>query len=164
MKQISELAKTLAALQQALSQLAQQMPDDFMNAENMQGLGFNDMFRALEEIRKKLAQGDIEGARQMARDLFNQMAQMVASLQNAQRSAMNSSMGRMQGEMQRQSNELQEIAQRAAGNFGQNRRHQQFRLDRARCRAEEQARSVSAKGHRRTRQIDRSISRPRGTG
>ena len=111
MKQISELAKTLADLQQALSQLAQQMPDDFMNAENMQGLGFNDMFRALEEIRKKLAQGDIEGARQMARDLFNQMAQMVASLQNAQRSAMNSSMGRMQGEMQRQSSELQEIAQ-----------------------------------------------------
>ena len=78
MKQISELAKTLGELQQAFSQLAQQMPDDFMNAENMQGLGFNDMFSALEEIRKKLMAGDIEGARQMARDLFNQMAQMVA--------------------------------------------------------------------------------------
>ncbi|HVO93383.1 MAG TPA: DUF4175 family protein [Terriglobales bacterium] len=110
MKQISDLAKTLSQLQQALSQLAQQMPDEFMNAENMQGLGFDEMFRALDEIRKKLAQGDIEGARQMARDLFNQMAQMVASLQNAQRSAMNSSMGRMQGEMQRQTSELQEIA------------------------------------------------------
>ena len=110
MKQISELTKTLSSLQQALSQLAQQMPDDFMNADAMQGLGFQDMFRALDEIRKKLMQGDIEGARQLARELFNQMAQMVASLQNAQRSAMNSGMGRMQGEMQRQSNELQEIA------------------------------------------------------
>jgi len=110
MKQISELANTLASLQQALSQLAQQMPDDFMNPEAMQGLGFQDMFRALDEIRKKLMQGDIEGARQLARELFNQMAQMVAALQNAQRSAMNSGMGRMQGEMQRQSNELQEIA------------------------------------------------------
>jgi tetratricopeptide (TPR) repeat protein len=76
----------------------------------MQGLGFDDMQRALEEIRKKLAQGDFEGARQLARELFNRMAQMVAALQNAQRSAMASSMGRMQGEMQRQSNELQEIA------------------------------------------------------
>ena len=76
----------------------------------MQGLGFNDMFRALDEIRKKLMAGDIEGARQMARELFNQMAQMVAAMQNAQRSAMASGMGRMQGEMQRQSNELQEIA------------------------------------------------------
>ena len=64
MKQISELAKTLASLQQALSQFAQQMPDDFMNMESMQGLGFNEMFSALEEIRKKLMQGDIEGARQ----------------------------------------------------------------------------------------------------
>ena len=57
MKQIAELAKTLASLQQAVSQLAQQMPDDFMNADTMQGLGFNDMFRALDEIRKKLMAG-----------------------------------------------------------------------------------------------------------
>jgi soluble cytochrome b562 len=110
MKQISELSKTLEALQQAAAQLAQQMPDDFMNPEAMQGLGFDDMQRALDEIRKKLMQGDLEGARQLARELFNQMAQMVAALQNAQRSAMASSMGRMQGEMQRQRNELQEIA------------------------------------------------------
>jgi hypothetical protein len=110
MKQISELSKTLDALQRAVSQLAQQMPDEFMNPEAMQGLGFDDMQRALEEIRKKLQAGDIEGARQLARELFNQMAQMVAALQNAQRSAMASGMGRMQGEMERQSNELQEIA------------------------------------------------------
>jgi hypothetical protein len=110
MKQIAELSKTLEALQQAAAQLAQQMPEDFMNPEAMQGLGFNEMQRALDEIRKKLMEGDLEGARQLARELFNQMAQMVAALQNAQRSAMASSMGRMQGEMQRQSNELQEIA------------------------------------------------------
>jgi hypothetical protein len=110
MKQIAELSKTLDALQRAAADLSQQMPEDFMNAEAMQGLGFDDMQRALEEIRKKLAQGDLEGARQLARELFNQMAQMVAAMQNAQRSAMASSMGRMQGEMQRQGNELQEIA------------------------------------------------------
>jgi soluble cytochrome b562 len=110
MKQIAELAKTLADLQQALSQLAQQMPDEFMNPEQMQSLGFQDMQRQLDEIRKRLQQGDIEGARQLARELFNQMAQMVAAMQNMQRSQMASGMGRMQGEMQRQSNELQEIA------------------------------------------------------
>jgi soluble cytochrome b562 len=110
LKQLSELGKLLSSLQQGLSQLAQQMPDDFMNMENMQSLGFNEMFSALDEIRKKLMQGDLEGARQLARELFNQMASMVASLQNAQRSAMASSMGRMQGEMNRSTNELQEIA------------------------------------------------------
>ncbi|HEX7226986.1 MAG TPA: DUF4175 family protein, partial [Candidatus Binatia bacterium] len=110
LKQLSDLTKSLAALQQAMSQMAQQLPDDFMNMESMQSLGFNEMFSALDEIRKKLMQGDLEGARQLARELFNQMAQMVASLQNSQRSAMASSMGRMQGEMSRSTNELQQIA------------------------------------------------------
>ena len=110
MKQIADMAKSLMELQQAMSQLAQQMPDDFMNAEQMQGLGMDEMFKALDEIRKKLQAGDIEGARQLARELFNQMAQMVAAMQNMQRSQMASSMGRMQGEMNRQTNELQEIA------------------------------------------------------
>src|SRR6185295_1394772 len=73
MKQIADLAKSLMDLQQAMAQLAQQMPDDFMNAEQMQGLGMEQMFKALEEIRKKLQAGDIEGARQLARELFNQM-------------------------------------------------------------------------------------------
>ena len=110
MKQIADMAKSLMDLQQAMAQLAQQMPDDFMNAEQMQGLGMDQMFKALDEIRKKLQAGDIEGARQLARELFNQMAQMVAAMQNMQRSQMASSMGRMQGEMQRQTSELQEIA------------------------------------------------------
>jgi soluble cytochrome b562 len=110
LKQLSELTNSLAALQQAMSQMAQQLPDDFMNMDSMRSLGFNEMFSALDEIRKKLMQGDIEGARQLARELFNQMAQMVASLQNSQRSAMASSMGRMQGEMSRSTNELQQIA------------------------------------------------------
>jgi soluble cytochrome b562 len=110
MKQIADMAKSLMDLQQAMAQLAQQMPDDFMNAEQMQGLGMDQMFKALDEIRKKLQAGDFEGARQLARELFNQMAQMVAAMQNMQRSQMASNMGRMQGEMQRQTSELQEIA------------------------------------------------------
>jgi len=109
LKQISELGKLLSALQQAVSQFAQQMPDEFVNPEAMRNLGFNEMFSALEAIRKKLQEGDVEGARQLARELFNQMASMVAALQNSQRSAMASSMGRMQGEMGRSASELQQI-------------------------------------------------------
>jgi hypothetical protein len=110
LKQLSEMAKQLSALQQALSQFAMRLPDDFMNSEAMRGLNFGDMFSAMEEIRKKLAAGDIEGAMQLARELFNQMASMLAALQAGQQSAMSSSMGRMQGEMMRSANELQQIA------------------------------------------------------
>jgi hypothetical protein len=68
------------------------------------------MLSALEEIRKKLLQGDIEGAMKLARELFNQLASMMAALQNAQQSAQSSTMNRMQGEMMRSASELQQIA------------------------------------------------------
>ena len=110
LQEISRLANLLGSLQQALSQFASRLPEDFMNSEAMRGLGFNDMFSALEQIRKKLMEGDIEGAMQLARELFNQLASMVAALQNANQSAMSSSIGRMQGEMMRSAGELQQIA------------------------------------------------------
>ena len=109
LKEISQLANLLGSLQQALSQFASRLPDDFMNSEAMQGLSFNDMFSTLEQIRQRLMKGDIEGAMQLARELFNQMASMVASLQGAQQGAMSSMMDRMQGEMMRSANELQQI-------------------------------------------------------
>src|SRR3989338_2415333 len=109
LKEISQLANLLGALQQGLSQFASRLPDEFTNNEAMRGLSFNEMFSALEEIRKKLREGDIEGAMRLARELFNQMASMVAALQSAQQSAMSSTMGRMQGEMARSTSELQEL-------------------------------------------------------
>ncbi|MEK7379320.1 MAG: DUF4175 family protein, partial [Candidatus Binatota bacterium] len=109
LKEISQLANLLGALQQGLSQFASRLPDEFINNEAMRGLSFNEMFSALEEIRKKLREGDIEGAMRLARELFNQMASMVAALQSAQQSAMSSTMGRMQGEMARSTSELQEL-------------------------------------------------------
>lgn len=109
LKEISQLANLLSALQQGLSQFASRLPDEFINNEAMRGLSFNEMFSALEEIRKKLREGDIEGAMRLARELFNQMASMVAALQSAQQSAMSSTMGRMQGEMARSTSELQEL-------------------------------------------------------
>ena len=111
LKEISQLANLLGSLQQALSQFASRLPDEFINREALRGLGFREMFSALEEIRKKLMEGDIEGAMQLARELFNQLASMVAALQNAHQSAISSTMGRMQGEMMRSANELQQIAQ-----------------------------------------------------
>lgn len=110
LKELSQLANLLGSLQQSLSQFASRLPDEFVNSEALRTLGFNEMFSALDEIRKKLMAGDIEGAMQLARELFNQLASMVASLQNAQRMAMSSTMGRMQGEMMRSNNELQQIA------------------------------------------------------
>ncbi len=109
LEEISRMAKQLAELQQAISQFASSLPQEFMNSEAVQNLDFRQMLSGLEEIRKKLREGDIEGARQLARELFNQLASMVAALRNAHQSAMSSTMGRMQGEMMRSASELQRI-------------------------------------------------------
>lgn len=109
LKEISQLANLLGSLQRDLGQLASRLPDEFMNSEAMRGLGLSEMLSQLDEIRKKLLQGDLDGAMALARELFNQLASMVAALQQAQQSAMASSMGRMQGEMMRSVNELEQI-------------------------------------------------------
>lgn len=110
LKEISNLAKLLASLQQSLSQLTSRLPEEFINSDAIRGLGLRDMLSALERIRKKLQAGDIEGAMQLAREFFNQLASMVAALRNAQQSAMSTTMGRVQGEMLRSTSELQQIA------------------------------------------------------
>ena len=109
LKELAQLAKQLESLQQALSQFASQLPDEFANSDAVRGLSFSDMLSSLEQIRQKLMQGDLEAARQLARELFSQMASMLAALQSAQQMAMSSSMGRMQGEMTRSTSELQQI-------------------------------------------------------
>ena len=109
LEELSRMARQLSELQQAMAQMASNLPQEFMNSDAVQDLDFNQMRSGLEEIRKKLQEGDIEGARQLARELFNQMASMVAALRNAHQSSMSSTMGRMQGEMMRSASELQRI-------------------------------------------------------
>lgn len=111
LKELSELSKQLQELQNSLAQFAQQAPDEFLNRESLRNMPFSDMQSAMREIRKKLEQGDLEAALQMARELFNQMAQMVASLRGNQQQAQSSMMGRMQSAMMRSNSELQQILQ-----------------------------------------------------
>ncbi len=111
LKELSKLAQQLQQLQASLMQFAQQIPNEFINQANMRNMPFNDMQSMMEQIRQKLREGDIEGALQMARELFNQMAQLAASLRNGQQQAQGSMMSRMQGAMNRSNDELQQILQ-----------------------------------------------------
>jgi hypothetical protein len=110
LQELSRLAKTLDALQQELSRSAARLPEEFLNSDALKGLSFADLFSALDELRQKLARGDIEGALDLARELFNQLASMVAALRGTNQSALASAGQRMQGEMSRSTNELAQIA------------------------------------------------------
>ncbi len=109
LKELSELSRQIQELQASLMQFARQAPDQFVNPANLRNMPFSDMRSAMDQIRQKLQEGDIEGAMQLARELFNQMAQLAASLRSGQQQAQGSMMSRMQGAMSRSSDELQQI-------------------------------------------------------
>ena len=111
LKELSKLSRQLQELQASLMQFARQAPNEFINPANMRNLPFADMRSMMDQIRQKLREGDIQGAMQLARELFNQMAQMAASLRSGQQQAQGSMMSRMQGAMNRSSSELQQILQ-----------------------------------------------------
>ena len=111
LKELSKLSRQLQELQASLMQFARQAPNEFINPANMRNLPFADMRSMMDQIRQKLREGDIQGAMQLARELFNQMAQLAASLRSGQQQAQGSMMSRMQGAMNRSSSELQQILQ-----------------------------------------------------
>ena len=111
LKELSKLSRQLQELQASLMQFAQQAPNEFINPANMRNMPFADMRSMMDQIRQKLREGDIQGAMQLARELFNQMAQLAASLRSGQQQAQGSMMSRMQGAMNRSSSELQQILQ-----------------------------------------------------
>ena len=111
LEELSKLSRQLQELQASLMQFAQQVPNQFVNPQNLRNMPFGDMRSMMDQIRQKLREGDIEGAMQLARELFNQMAQLAAMLRNQQQQAQGSMMSRMQGAMNRSNDELQQILQ-----------------------------------------------------
>ena len=109
--ELSRLSSRLRELQASLMRFARDLPSEFLNPESMRNMPFADMRSGMDEIRRKLREGDIQGALQLARELFNQMAQLAASLRSGQQQAQTSMMARMQGAMSQSGNELQQILQ-----------------------------------------------------
>ncbi len=93
----------------ALSKMATRLPDEFINSQELSGLDFQDLFKDLEEIQKKLMAGDLAGALEAAQRLLQALSEMVANLSRAGARAGMAPFDRLQGEMSRQSGELDKI-------------------------------------------------------
>ena len=53
MKELEKLRQLLNTVMEALSQLATQLPDEFINSPELSGLEFQDLFKDLDEIQKR---------------------------------------------------------------------------------------------------------------
>ncbi len=108
-KELKKLEELLRSVMEAMSKMATRLPEEFMNSPELSGLDFQDFFKDLEEIQKKLSSGDVSGALEAAQRLLQALSEMMAAMGRAGSQAGMGPMDRMQGEMSRQSGELDKI-------------------------------------------------------
>ncbi|ETW96326.1 MAG: hypothetical protein ETSY1_27045, partial [Candidatus Entotheonella factor] len=108
---LDNIDQMMQELANAISQLPQNMSDEFLN-QQLENLPLNNMQQQLDEIRKKLAEGDIEGAKKLAEELLKTLSTMVASMQNMQQQARGGPMDAMSQQLQESVDTLSDLVQR----------------------------------------------------
>ena len=109
LKELQKITELLRSIMEAMTRMAPQLPDEFVNSPELSGLDFQDLFSDLEQLQKKLLEGDLAGALEAAQKLLQSLSEMMAALGRAGSQAARSQMDRMQGEMSRQTGELDKL-------------------------------------------------------
>lgn len=108
---LDKLDAMMRDLANAIAQMPTTLPDEFLNRQ-LDALPLADMMQQLQEMRQKLAAGDMEGAKKLAEQLLKALSEMVASLQNMRQQAQGGAMDAMSQQLQQSSDKLSELIQR----------------------------------------------------
>jgi hypothetical protein len=82
-KLLEELARMEEMLMEMLEELSSQQPDlpeDFLNSDALQQLPLSEVMEGMQKVREKLRQGDLEGAREAARELLKSLGDLMNRL------------------------------------------------------------------------------------
>ena len=113
--ELQEMLDNLQSMMQELMEAMAQMPaaisDEFLNSQ-LEDLPLGDMQQQLQELQEKLAEGDLEAAKQLAEELLKEMSAMVAAMQNMQQQAGEGTMDAMGQQLMESANRLQDLVQR----------------------------------------------------
>jgi hypothetical protein len=109
LKELDKLKDLISQVMEALSRMATQLPDEFINSPELSGLDFQDLFKDIEEIQEKLMAQDLEGALEAAQRLLQTLSDMMTAMANAGAQASMGGSDRLQSEMSRQAGELEKI-------------------------------------------------------
>ncbi|MCI0527111.1 MAG: DUF4175 domain-containing protein, partial [Nitrospira sp.] len=104
-------AQALNSMMNQLSQMADQLPDEFLNNPNMQNLELGNMSESLEKIKEHLQNGDIEKAIEEAKKLMNMLSQMNMVFQNAANQSLANMRQGMQSQAMEMANKLNELVE-----------------------------------------------------
>jgi len=108
-EEIDKLKDLISQVMEALSRMANQLPDEFINSPALGDLEFQDLFKDLQQIQEKLMAGDTAGALEAAQRLLQTLSQMMAAMASAGAQASMGAFDRLQSEVSQQSNELDNI-------------------------------------------------------
>jgi hypothetical protein len=108
---LDKLDAMMQDLANAVSQLPSTLSDEFLNRQ-LDNLPLSDMMQQMQEMRQKLAEGDVEGAKKLAEQLLKTLSAMVASLQNMRQQAQGGAMDAMSQQLQQSSDQLADLVQR----------------------------------------------------
>lgn len=109
MRELKKIEELLRSVMDALSRFTTGLPDEFINSQDLQGLDLPNLFKDLEELRRRLAEGDIAGALEAAQRLLQALSEMMAAMGRARAQSGMNAFDRFQGEMNRQTGELDRI-------------------------------------------------------
>ena len=110
-KMLDQLDELMQDLANTLAQLPQSLPDEFLN-QQLDTLPMAEMMQQLEQIKQKLAEGDVEGAKRLAEQLLKTLSTMVNSMQNMLQQARGGAMDAMAQQLQQSSDALAQLIQR----------------------------------------------------
>ena len=108
---MDNLQSMMQQLMEAMAQMPTAMSDEFLNSQ-LENLPLDDMAQQMQELREKLAEGDLEAAKKLAEELLKNMSAMVAAMQNMQQQAGEGTMDAMGQQMMESANRLQDLVQR----------------------------------------------------
>ncbi len=109
MKELKRIEELLRSVMETLSKMTTSLPQEFINSPELKGLDFQDLFKDLEELRKRLMANDIKGALEVAERLLHSLSEMMAALGRAGKMAFQAPYDRLQGEISRGAGELDKI-------------------------------------------------------
>ena len=108
---LDNLQSMMQELMEAMAQVPTAISDEFLNSQ-LENLPLGDMQQQLQELQEKLAEGDLEAAKQLAEELLKEMSAMVAAMQNMQQQAGEGTMDAMGQQLMESANRLQDLVQR----------------------------------------------------
>ena len=98
-------------LANAISQMPQTMSDEFLN-QQLSNLPLSDMQQQLDEIQKKLAEGDVEGAKKLAEEMLKTLSHDGCRHAKMEQQARGGPMDAMSQQLQESVDALSDLVQR----------------------------------------------------